>query len=56
MCSIKELQFFIYPHGEQSLCNVFFLGGGGWGTSCKLAGFDLGKDASFGLSFKRIEK
>ena len=57
MCSIKELQFFKYPHGEQSLCNVFFLGGGGgWGTSCKLAVFDLGKEASFGLSFKRIEK
>ena len=52
MCSIKELQFFKYPHGEQSLC---FLGGG-WGTSCKLAVFDLGKKASFGLSFKRIEK
>ena len=43
------------------VCAMFFFwggggGGGGWGTSCKLAGFDLGKDASFGLSFKRIEK
>ena len=44
-CSIKELQFFKYPHGEQ---NCVILGGG---TSCKLAVFDLGKEVSFGLSF-----
>ena len=28
----------------------------GGGASCKLAVFDLGKEVSFGLSFKRIEK
>ena len=33
----------------------FFFSGGG-GTSCKLAVFDLGKEVSYGLSFKRIEK
>ena len=44
-CSIKEVQFFKYPHGEQ---NFAILGGV---TSCKLAVFDLGKNASFGLSF-----
>ena len=44
------------------VCAMFFFGGGGgggggdWGTSCKSAVFDLGKEASFGLSFKRIEK
>ena len=40
------------------VCAMFFFwgGGGGGGTSCKLAVFDLGKEASFGLSFKRIEK
>ena len=42
--------------GNKVCAMFFFLGGGGWGTSCKLAVFDLGKEASFGLSFKRIEK
>ena len=37
------------------VCAIFLLGGGG-GTSYKLAVFDLGKEVSFGLSFKRIEK
>ena len=44
-CSIKELQFFKDPHGEQ---NCAILRGG---TSCKLAVFDLGKEVSFVLSF-----
>ena len=46
-CVIKELQL---SYGKTNWCN--FRGS----TSCKLGEFDPGEEASFDLSFKRIEK